>query len=95
MPSLPRGVLFEKGGSLLLVEGFGEVISLSELASQVSQALELAHGFKAFGDDLAAQLMRELNDGFDDFQTVRVLLHPADERSVDFQIAYGKPLQVA
>ena len=68
--------------------------ALGEVAAEEREVLERGLVLDAFGDDLQAEIVGEVDRLADDDQVAFVLEHRRDERSVDLQLIDRKTPEV-
>ena len=80
-----------------LAGGFGpaEEPALAEVAAEGDHDVCLFEGFNAFGDDVEAQAVAEVDDGGDDLVAVGPVGHGGDEAAIDLEQVEGEGLEVA
>ena len=71
-----------------------EVVALGDVAAQLAQAVGDLLGLDALGDDLEAQVPREVDRRAHDRRVVVVVGHPEDERAVDLHLVQRQALEV-
>src|SRR5687768_10952834 len=79
------GAGFQEGGELGSAHGFGKSIALQDVAAQIAQDVRVLERLDAFADDLDAQRLADIDDGFDEVALRRRVDDRQHELAVDLQ----------
>ena len=76
------------------IERFREQITLTVLALQRSQLIQLLLTFDTFSHNLHSEIARERNDRLDDLKVLIGIINAGDERTIDLQRVDREPVQI-